>query len=43
MEVKSARIKEMKGIAYYVAMIPNGRTWKEMEEMSGNERKQKGK
>ena len=36
-------MKEMNGIAYCVAMIPNGRAWKEMEEMNGNERKQKGK
>jgi len=32
----------MKGSARCVEMITNDRAWKEMEEMSGHERKRKG-
>ena len=42
LEMKWAGMKDMKVTAYCMAMIPNGRAWKEMEEMIGNERKWKG-
>ena len=41
LEMKRAGTKDMKVTAYCMAMIPNGRAWKEMEEMIGNERKWK--
>ena len=35
--MKRAAVREMKGTAYCVEMIANGRWWKEMEEMSSDE------
>ena len=36
-EMNRAGMKEMKGTAYYMETIANGREWKETEEMNWNQ------